>query len=189
MKKNMLVAPKCRKLNLGAGKMLLKGYFNFDRQRVSHKAQNIATNSPLGDIKKMRKIFRSNWFDEIVCFHVIEHFYLVDAKKVLKDSYALLRKGGVAIFEAPDVIQLCKLFMDKPSKLIMYLFGGGSNPLDWVEFGESYAHKYGWTGDLLAEEMKKVGFKIRYIGEGVSHQGGFHPPESKGRDFRVEGVK
>lgn len=165
------------KLNLGSGGMLWPGWVNFD-QRI-HKRGNLKTDV-VGNINNPP--FQPASFDEIVCVHVIEHFYKTDAIAVIKACYDLLCIGGKLIMEGPDILGCYWLYVEMNkdvSRFIDFIYGGEDSR---VKFGNEYAHKCGWTRELMAKEMEKIGFKILVIGIGRHHGMGK-------RDFRVEGVK
>ena len=171
-KKRCLSHPK---LNIGSGVMLLPNYINFDKQILVCGSK---TTDVVGDIKRVSELFPANVFEEILCVHVIEHFYPSDGVQLLRDCYSLLRSGGKLIVEGPDVQKIARIYINEPSKLIQELYG---RELHLQQWGEHWWHKWGWTGELLASAMSEVGF----VGCKVS-AGTFHcKPE---RDFRVTGV-
>jgi hypothetical protein len=53
------------------------------------------------------------------------------------------------------------------------------HPKRW---GDRWIHRSAWTKEIIAEEMRIVGFEIVHIGIGLTHGMGE-------RDFRVEGIK
>ena len=175
-KKACLSAPK---LNLGSGLMLRKDFINFDFRELTFK--DLRTDI-IGDIKDLTKIFQPKTFSTIFCAHVIEHFYLTDAIQVLKDCHIILKSKGTLVIEAPDISSLISRFnkgVTDIDHLIVELYGEDSFREKW---GNEWMHRWGWTGKKLGSAMKKVGFKIQYMGRGHSHS---HPD----RDFKVIGIK
>ena len=121
------------------------------------------------------------YFAEILCAPVIEHFWETVALEVLCDLYILLRPGGKLILEGPDVLGGYWYYVEKLNNIKEYiemLFAKRNR----VKYGELMAHRSGWTVDLAAEAMEKVGFKVVHKGIGLTHGMGK-------RDFRVEEVK
>lgn len=160
--------------------MLRDGYINFDAVEVIRGERKT---DMLGRIEDIVSIFGENRFEEILCAHVIEHFYPEDGKKVIRDCYTLLEQDGVLIMEGPDVIGVFELYkenhhvMDSHYKVIRNLYG--SNKVGWNELGW---HCWGYTRDTMAELMGSLGFEIIHKGIGRTHGMGK-------RDYRVEGRK
>ena len=71
-------------------------------------------NSPWADVKMdVHDIpFEDNSFDVIMCNHVLEH--VQDDRKVMKEFYRVIKKGGWGIFQVPIDTNLEKTF-DDPS--------------------------------------------------------------------------
>ena len=67
------------KLNLGSGEMLKKKWINFDAQILNRGG--VSTNV-VGMIENIP--FKENSFDEILCSHVVEHFYYEDALQMMR---------------------------------------------------------------------------------------------------------
>ena len=166
-------------LNLGGGGLIWPDYLNFDL-RHHNRGNGHAVTDVIGDINYMP--FKECSFKIILCCHVIEHFYKTDAIEVIGKCYSLLKPGGILVMEAPCILGCYSYYVEKfkdVSRFIDFIYGGEDNRL---KYGNDYAHKSGWTGKLMAEEMEKIGFGIVGIGIGRHHGRGK-------RDFRVEGVK
>lgn len=169
------------KLNLGSGEMLRNGYINFDKNMTK---QGDKKTDVIGDILDIAKIYSPETFDEILCAHVIEHFELKVADKILKDCYSLLKKSGKLIMEGPDIIGIIQLYneahpiMDTPEKVIQNIYGSPT----YIESGHEWLHKWGFCQETMEIAMSKTGFKIVKVGIGTTHGMGR-------RDFRVVGVK
>ena len=143
------------------------------------KADIIATLPPLPD-----EVMDAQW-DAIEMIHVIEHFYLRDAQKVLAGCHEALKPSGVLILEAPDIRQACLYFLglketdtarQKDADFYdMFAFYGHQN--DKPE----YQHLWGYTPESLTNELRIAGFK-RIEQKPVRN----HWPW---RDFRIEAIK
>jgi len=167
------------KINIGSGGMLKQEYINFDL--LVWKYHYLETDI-IGDIKKITEILPLDYFQEIICFHTIEHFRKHESINVLEDFYKLLIRGGRLILEAPDILGSYDYFVTRkksPSAYIDMIF---STEAVMKKHGKGFLHRSGWTRDIAAETMQKIGFKITQKGIGLSH--GMGP-----RDFRVEGIK
>jgi predicted SAM-dependent methyltransferase len=164
-------------LNLGCGTMFKPDCINFDC--VELRAGSQATDI-IGRIEDMTSLFRPDTFSAIFCAHAIEHLYPDDGRKLIADCFSLLMPKGVLVLEGPDIEKIIRSY--KPGHIqeaIRELYG---IPKILQQYGEDWMHKWGWTGQLAAEDMTRCGFEIRFQGEGISH----NKPE---RDYRVEGVK
>ena len=173
------------KLNLGSGLMLTDNYINYDMREFQHG--DLVTDI-IGTVENMSELLPADCFQEIFCSHVIEHFFPEEATKLIQDCYSLLRPKGKLIMEGPDVEGTLQLWNEKHSffgdppdirRFIAFIYGDTRHRQMW---GEGWWHKWGWTKDLVAEEMEKIGFVIVHKGIGLSHGMGK-------RDFRVEGWK
>ena len=152
-------------------------YLNFDLRQ--YQKGNTRTDV-VGCIEQMP--FKECSFKIILCCHTIEHFYKTDAIQIIKNCYSLLKSGGMLVMEAPCVLGCYWYYVETKkdvSRFIDFIYGGEDNRL---KYGNEYAHKSGWTGELMAGAMKSIGFGIISIGVGRHHGMGR-------RDFRVEGVK
>ncbi|HPY64445.1 MAG TPA: methyltransferase domain-containing protein [Smithellaceae bacterium] len=169
----------CRKLNLGSGNVLKPDFINFDCVEIERGGQKTDV---IGRIEDVLSIFGPKRFDFILCSHVIEHFYRSDAAKVLADCLELLKPSGTLLVEAPDISKVLDLYYNKKIGLeyvIECMYGIEAHRLKWGDWG---VHRSGWTGKLLAEEMKRIGFVDVVVGDGTTHR---HPE----RDLRVTGKR
>lgn len=168
---------KFDRLNLGSGVLMWPDYINFD---ILHYQGRHAKTDVVGRIEQMP--FNKGSFKRILCCHVIEHFYKTDAIQVIGDCYSLLKSGGVLVVEAPCILGCYWYYIEVKkdvSRFIDFIYGGEDNRL---KYGNGYAHKSGWTSNIMAELMAAIGFKIISVGIGQHHGMGR-------RDFRVEGRK
>jgi len=177
------------KLNLGSGISPKEKYINFDAHIYSGIQgwdKHLQTDMT-GMIEDIITIFPPDFFAETLSSHVIEHFFFEDALTFLKNQMVLLRPGGKIVVEGPCILGSYRWYRedkDGPKDtigiraLIETLYPYHIR----LEFGPLMAHKSGWTGKVLAEEMIKLGFIIIHIGEGQLQGRGWH-------DFRVEGLK
>jgi len=56
--------------------------------------------------------FQDNYFSTIYAAHVLEHLYLAEAKKLLKECYRTLQPGGVIRLVVPDLRALILEYME-----------------------------------------------------------------------------
>jgi len=95
--------------------------------------------------------------DEIVDYlyssHFIEHLFRKDAEYLLRESYRVLKPGGIIRISVPDLEYAITLYKDgeKEKMLSNYFF---------VEDDNSYyaRHKYMYDFDMLAEILDNINF-------------------------------
>jgi hypothetical protein len=168
------------KLNLGSGEQLLLDYINFDCIKIKKNNRNTDI---IGKMQDIGTIFKPEVFNTIIAFHSLEHINHLDVLKVLKACFKLLKSYGNLIIEGPDIVGAYEYYITRNKNIEGYIyciFGEDFNSRN--KYGESWSHKSGWTGAIIAKAMIDVGFKIKNIGVGLSHGMGI-------RDFRVEGIK
>jgi len=101
--------------------------------------------------KKME--FESNFFDTIICLAILEHVY--DIYSLVKELYRVLKSGGYAIAEVPNIAYL--------KYRIKLLFGKlpiTSSPYNWEEIGWDDGHIHYFTMKKLCELFESQGFEI-----------------------------
>jgi glycosyltransferase involved in cell wall biosynthesis len=168
-----------KKLNLGSGCMLRDDCLNFDAIEIVRGGKKTDV---IGDIKDVLEIFGENRFEEILCSHVLEHFYPEDGEKMIRDCYKMLKKGGKLILEAPDIMGTIDLYKEGHPAVNRDMVEGtlfGHTKHKWGELG---IHKSLYTRQKAKELVEKCEFKVIHAGIGLTHGMGK-------RDFRIEGIK
>ena len=163
------------KLMIGAGKSRRSGWTTLDADPRS-KADIIATVPPLPDQVKAKR------WDEIEMIHVIEHFYIWEARQLLCEIRAVLAPGGKLIVEAPNILYAARVLcgLEKPPR-------GALGQMDmWPLYGDPrhrnplFGHRWGYSPDSLRSELVAAGFDADAI---AVKRAKHHVPL---RDFRVE---
>ena len=180
------------KLHLGCGDVYLKGYMNIDSDSLystllsdlptlkrSNFLNNMATtldkyySKRIGDTKgevicdqvyDISKLhyYKKNSVQEIVAFHVLEHFDMKRSEEVLENWVSLLKLGsGTLRICVPDIREICKRilspddeeFFDKRHSYKL-LFGSHNSGalLD--------GHKSAWDLDKLKIMFKYLGMSV-----------------------------
>lgn len=131
-------------------------------------------NVKYGDIIKGLPI-QNNSCDGLYCSHTLEHLSLEDFRKAIKNSFALLKEGGIFRCVVPDLEIMARNYIksletgnNSASVKFMQdtLMGVVSRPRSFKElvsmlFGNKN-HLWMWDALSMAEELHKVGFvKIR----------------------------
>lgn len=115
---------------------------------------------------------KENSCDGVYCSHTLEHLSLMDFRIALKNTYKILKKGGVFRCVVPDLEYSAREYiksLDNGNSLASIKFMGESTLLGTLErpkglkgflslfFGNS-RHLWMWDYKSLAEELKNAGF-------------------------------
>ncbi|MFX0141167.1 MAG: methyltransferase domain-containing protein, partial [Candidatus Hodarchaeota archaeon] len=182
------------KLNLGCGNEKKEDWVNIDIDRRV-KPDLIA------DAKNLY-MFYDETIDEIICYHLFEHFIYSEAIKALSEWYRILKPGGKLSIELPDLDRCVEILSKKNAPFDWY--DNAQNPPEKFALGGIYGwlpeinpktsnkvnllhiHKYGWTYKTIKYELEKVGFrKIKR----VSIIQNYRPSTIYNRDMRIECIK
>jgi predicted SAM-dependent methyltransferase len=157
------------KVNIGCGDYAYPELVNCDI--VYGKGVNVVCNA-------LSLPFKDDSAEEVYMIHLIEHFRLFDARKVLKEAARVLKKGGLLIVEFPDIEKSIKIYNEDGNLggLLKSLYG--TQHKDY----ELHQHYFGWCIDLMMKEIVDAGLRIHHKGNGSAH----NRPE---RDTRVQAIK
>ncbi|MBK7888457.1 MAG: methyltransferase domain-containing protein [Bacteroidetes bacterium] len=128
------------------------------------------SNVKYGDITKGLPI-ADNSCDGLYCSHTLEHLSLLDFREALKNSYKILKKGGIFRCIVPDLEHISRQYIkDLDSgdnqasvKFINNTLMGiterqrGVKGLINTFLGNAH-HMWMWDTKSLAEELRKAGF-------------------------------
>ena len=162
------------KLNLGCGSDIKDGWINIDYIG----AQFLNVNLSKGDIKKIYKydcsiglFLKKNSADVIYSSHFFEHLRTKDAMRLFKQSYSILKPGGIFRIALPNVVpDMRKLlnneFTDEDRALMtekrtMFRLEGKPNDIDYLNYMvfQYDEHKYVYTPQKIIDILEYVGFK------------------------------
>ena len=123
------------RLNLGCGDYKLPGYINCDiRKEVNADLYfDILNSIPLNDES----------VEEVVATEFLEHFgWRDEIKKVLAEITRVLKRGGSAYFETPNLRKHCEAYLSLPyERGVEFIYGGQRSPYD--------VHKSGFGAESL----------------------------------------
>lgn len=168
-----------KKINICCGKRILPGYLNIDAYPNAEDPQP----DVLLHAHKLIGLHDHD-FDEIMCIHGWEHFYLWECEKVIAEWKRVLKPGGKLILELPDILKCAdnlitisrtgKQFKNNDQMTMWGLFGDATleNP--------AMIHKWGWHPQSLIKFLKDHGFVN--IREEVTQ---YHPAGRHHRDMRI----
>jgi len=86
-----------KKLNLGCGKKIRKGYLNVDLKKLPGVDMTM-------DLNKLPYPFKKGEFEEIYCDNILEH--LSDLNGVMKELHRVLKPGGRLVVKVPYFSQV-----------------------------------------------------------------------------------
>jgi ubiquinone/menaquinone biosynthesis C-methylase UbiE len=135
-----------KKLHLGCGSKLLKGYINVDVREETNC-------DVIDNISKLSK-FKNNDVDVIYACHVLEHFTRAEYKNVLGRFKEVLKDGGTLRLAVPDFKQISNLYNKKEYTLkqLMGLLYGGQT------YAENF-HYVAFDFVTLKKDLEELGFK------------------------------
>lgn len=146
------------RLHLGCGSVKLEGWINVDGEYMQHDPgvviHDITKPFPLAD----------NTVDEILTVHVIEHLNRSMVPVMLREWHRILRPGGRAAVEWPDMLKMCREIVQNPAvfwsedrrvlkRTVLGIYGDTERYPDPVMF-----HKWGYSEDSLQRIFSTVGF-------------------------------
>lgn len=159
--------PTTVKLNLGCGNDIRPGYINVDKFPASPDV--VQANLP--DLP-----FADDHADEVVLSHVLEHFGYADGEYLCREIQRVLKPGGYALIEVPDIQWCMAQFLGAPE------LNGYSNPsYDYTvehrwglyaqaiwgdQHNDGLYHKWGYTAQRLLYLLNHVGFagiEIKFV--------------------------
>lgn len=124
------------RLNLGGGDVDIPGFLTIDRKRGSEVY-------PLPQ-------YDACSVDEIRASHVLEHFAIGEAEKVLAEWMRVLKPGGRIRLAVPDLEKWAQMLVNgEPGNYVAWLYGGQTDPSDF--------HKNGWNTEGLTQVMRSAG--------------------------------
>ena len=132
------------KLNLGSGNNRMEGYVNIDITQRNHPVDlihDLNTNLP----------YEPGSVDEMIAYHVVEHFRYNPLRARLAHWRTLLKVGGVLIIETPDSSKLLPIVVEKTSS--------GEEDWEWASW-VLYAGEHGHRCALTPAALRRL------LGEG-----------------------
>lgn len=180
MKKEFFKDVETIKLNLGCGDKILEGYINIDiKNERSNKNPDI-----VADIRSLK--LPSNYADEILAVHVVEHFYRYEVEEILINWIRILKSKGQMIIECPNLLSACIEIVQNP-ELRTRPDKEGQRSM-WPLYGDPkwrdplMVHRWGYTPNSLADLMINCGL-IDVRQEPAQYK------LKEPRDMRVVGIK
>lgn len=135
-------------VHIGCGDINSPNFINVDARPMEH-VHYVTRN--IDDLS----FFSSKSIDLLYMCHVMEHFDRKKVKKITRECFRVLKKGGVLRISVPDFDQLIHIYFDNEKKLetiIAPLFGGQD-----YEFNYHYNM---FNMESLDKFLKECGFSF-----------------------------
>lgn len=164
------------KLNLGCGDDILPGWINIDYYNDAAQVKM--------PVEKLE--YPDNYADEILAAHIIEHFNFDKCMDILREWNRVLKPGGLISIETPDMMEICKGFVEGPENYRVYLY---SHFFAVSADIPGQIHRFLFTEWQLRGSMETCGFKnIRRVAPNSSYSRITDPALHK-NFLRVEATK
>lgn len=137
------------KLNIGCGPEAIDGYIGCD----------LLPGPYVDKVCSADKLpFDDESVDEILAEHLIEHLTFYDFNKTMYEWTRVLKPGGVLILEFPDLLGLCKQFIEANEYQRYQTYKG-----QWPIIAHFYGHQRGKTRAEEISQVHKSGYTYEYI--------------------------
>jgi predicted SAM-dependent methyltransferase len=156
-----------RKLHIGCGSHILPGWLNTDyitksKHTKSKDVFHLDATKPFP--------FKDNEFEYIFSEHMIEHITYLDGMNMLKESFRVLKPGGILRIATPDLSFLIELFKTDKTKLQKdYIVDSTNRYISYVPFYDetfvtnnyvrAWGHKFIYSEKILRHSLENAGFK------------------------------
>jgi len=144
------------KLNLCCGDDVRKGYLNIDVRKTRPEVLVLDLE------KELLRHFPDNSVDEVIAKDCVEHITWRKVEDLLKDVFRVLKSGGKAYIQVPDLEAIAKKIILNPEFKYGDLSGWKAISY-WVYGGQEYEynyHKAGFTIPTLRKLLESIGFKV-----------------------------
>lgn len=171
------------KINFGAGRRVLDGFYNVDAIHNRHAPRapeliHAVEFTPDGSVRNPLPLADS-CADLLQAMHVIEHVYAWEAPALLREWRRLLRPGGLLVLELPNIEAAARnLLAGKPEQMWLWPMTGDPSHRD-----PFMMHKHCYTPKSIQALVANCGFDdIKFL---LPQTHGPRPD----RDMRVEARK
>lgn len=150
---------KSVRLNLGCGSDVRPGYVNVDKFLC-------APGVVIADLPNLP--FLSDYADEVLLSHVLEHFGYADGEDLCREILRVLKPKGVATIEVPDIQWCLAQFLGAPEPnwhtdpkndyTTGHRWGLFAQAIWGDQHDDGLYHKWGYTAQRLVALLNHVGF-------------------------------
>ena len=149
-------APDQAWLHLGCGRRPLRGWINID----------IIPYSPgpdvLWDLRRPLAL-SANSIDLIYSEDLIEHLEFAESRQLLRESYRVLRPGGIMRLLTPNLRSFTEDYVKRSPELFAYYsakYGTASFAEMLNHALRSWGHRFIYDDELLTRELSTIGFSL-----------------------------
>jgi SAM-dependent methyltransferase len=196
------MAVERKKLHLGCGPNVIDGWLNIDgswsawfasHQRLARVLAAIRIipkrlvgnfypeNIKMHDLRRPLRFVEDDSCEAVYASHLLEHMLYPDAQRVLRESFRVLRPGGVARFVVPDLRSIVLEYMGQGTvadshgeiplltgadRFSSRFLNASIKPQDgsplyrlYTAMTNFHIHKWMYDGESLKRHMEQVGFK------------------------------
>jgi predicted SAM-dependent methyltransferase len=120
--------------------------------------------------------FADNYANEALLSHVLEHFGYADGLTLCREIHRVLKPGGIALIEVPDIAWCMAQFLGAPETnsytdpkndySTTHKWGLYSQSIWGDQHNDGLFHKWGYTAHRLLYTLDHVGFhpvEITYV--------------------------
>lgn len=147
-------------LNLGSGDSKIPGFISVDLYDSQADVQADICDLPFPDQS----------VSEIVAYQVVEHIPYQKSVKMFAEMYRVLKPGGKATLETPDVDVICRKILEEgiKDKWMYSLVGEYYRPWDKDRYEDwenvaAAIHRNPWNEQRVREICEPIGFKVERI--------------------------
>lgn len=159
------------RINLGCGSDIKEGWLNLDEYANSFCGDKNNINKQNLIQYDCRNGFpiKNNSVNLIYSSHFFEHLTPTEALNLYKDSFRILKNGGIFRIALPNIIKIMKaIFYEDLDYLtplmhderVMFKIEGKPNKIDFLNYCiyQHYEHKYIYDSEKVKEILEYVGF-------------------------------
>jgi len=158
------------RLNLGCGSDVREGYVNLDKFPSSPEVVQ-------ADLPQIP--FPDNHADEVLLSHVLEHFGYAQGLVLVREIVRVLKPGGQALIEVPDMTWCCAQFLGAPEPSgytdpcmdynTSHKWGLWAQAIWGDQHNDGLFHKWGYTAHRLLHTLHHAGFSAVNVQYTFSH--------------------
>ncbi len=138
------------KLNIGSGPYKpLEGFTNVD----------LLDGAYIDIVAPSHKLpIDNNSVDEILCEHMIEHLTYYQFNRTLAEWQRVLKVGGLLTIECPDLLGICKQFVESNEYGRYTTYKGG-----WPLIAQIAGHQRGRSDEEILSQVHKSGYTMEHL--------------------------
>jgi len=138
---------RCKRVHLGCGDQKRPGWINVDVDaRWKPDVVAPATRLP----------FKTGEVTVVESYHLLEHLTKQDAALCMAECHRVLKPGGLAVFELPNLLRCCEMIQSDDPEEVHFGMIGIYQP--FFPTVDAMRHKWGWTPETIEKALLDHGF-------------------------------